>query len=209
MFTTQSTCTIEGLSLKIKEYLLPVQRLINQLPLKPVDKSNRPTSTEGKYRNTKPAMQYPKTPPQAGQCEKLPCARIQVQGFLWAADEGLHLLARGKPSTHGHDTNTSNYRHFLQHNTLHWRDRPLVPLKPEKSQQVVSKHLHDPVDELSVLLWNVCRAFGRGWRDEGRRPDAIGVLIPPLFCLLSQLGFLLLVQVWDSSSGQTNTVTYI
>lgn len=73
----------------------------------------------------------------------------------------------------------------------------------------MSRHLHNPVDEFSVLLRNMSRAFGRGRGDEGRRPDAVGMLVPPLLRLLPQLGFLLLGQVWDSSSGQTNTVTYI
>lgn len=66
------------------------------------------------------------------------------------------------------------------------------------------RHLHDPVDEVLVFVRNVCGAFGRGRGDEGRRPDTIGVLIPPLFRLLPQLGFLFLVQVRDSSGGETN-----
>lgn len=49
-----------------------------------------------------------------------------------------------------------------------------------------------------MFLWYVCWAFGGGWRDVGWGPHTIGMLISPLLCLLPQLGFLFLIQVWDS-----------
>lgn len=105
-------------------------------------------------------------------------------------------------TTKSHDTNIGN----IPRNTSYCCDRPSGdPTKLKNSL----KHPHNPVDEFFVLLGNVCRAFGGGWGDEGRRPDTVGVLIPPLFRLLPQLGFLFLVQVRDSSSGETNTTAYI
>lgn len=133
------------------------------------------------------------------KCEKLPSAWIQVQGLLWTTEEGLHLLSkRGKKKTW-----TWTAEKFIEIRRTAATD-PACPREPKK----LLKHLHNPVDKFLVLLRNVCRAFGRGWGDEGRRPDTIGVLIPALFRLLPQLGFLFLVQVRDSSSGETNTTAF-
>lgn len=103
MFATQSRRTIYLQTVvKIKGgYLLPVERLIDQLPLKPGDQRNGSTSIGGDRRNTKPAQVCEASPKHhsfqsTSKSEKLPSARIQVQGLLRAADEALHLLAGGK-----------------------------------------------------------------------------------------------------------------
>lgn len=57
----------------------------------------------------------------------------------------------------------------------------------------LKQHLHNFVDEIFMFLRYMWRAFGGWWGDEGWCPYTISMLIPPLLCLLSQLGFLFLI----------------